>query len=71
MRRFVRSESWLSIAVGLVASLIMWLIHASLGEAYIIVLVLGIMGFVVLIWPERAQLWREMRGRSSPRRPRR
>jgi hypothetical protein len=70
MRRFVRSEAWLGAAVGVVASLIIWLVHASVGEAYIIIFVLAIVGLVILLWPERAQLWREMRGRSLPRRPR-
>ncbi len=71
MRRFVRSEGWLGAAVGVVASLIIWLVHASVGEAYIIICVLAIAGLLVLFWPERAQLWREMRGRSSPRRSKR
>jgi uncharacterized membrane protein YeaQ/YmgE (transglycosylase-associated protein family) len=71
MRRFVRSDGWVSVAVGVVASLIMWLVHANLGEAYIIVFVLGLIGAVILIWPERAQLRREMRGRHLPWRPRR
>jgi hypothetical protein len=70
MRRFVRSDGWVSVAVGIVASLIMWLVHAGVGEAYVIVFVVGLIGFVILIWPERAQLWRDMRGRSSPRHPR-
>jgi hypothetical protein len=63
MRRFVRSEGWLGAAVGVVASLIAWLVHAaSVGEAYVIICVLAIAGLLVLFWPERNQLWREMRG---------
>lgn len=58
----------MAVTVGLVASLVMWLIHANLGEAYIITLVLVIVGGVILIWPERAELRRAMRDRRRQRR---
>jgi hypothetical protein len=71
MRRFVRSAGWLGAAVGVVAFLIAWLIHASVGEAYLIIFVLAIVGSVILIWPERDELRRAMRGQHPSRRPRR
>jgi hypothetical protein len=71
MRRFVRSERWLGTAIGVLAFLIIWLTQATGGMAYLIVAVLTVIGSIVLIWPERAQLWRGMRDRHLPRRPKR
>jgi hypothetical protein len=71
MKRFVRSEAWLATAFTLIAFLIVSITHASLGATYAIVLGFVVICFWILSWPERVQLWREMRGRSLPRRPRR
>jgi hypothetical protein len=71
MRRIVRSDAGLGIACGLVASLIVWLTHASVGAAYLILLAVIVIGFIITIGPERGQLWREMRGLPPAGRPKR
>jgi hypothetical protein len=71
MKRIVRSDAALGAACGLVASLIVWLTHASLGASYLILLAVIVIGFIIAIGPERGQLWREMRGLPPTERPRR